>query len=147
MALSFLLQDNPAGQHHLLAIRLAGDAGSSGAAAASLPLLPPLPGAPPPAAAGDGSTTVMPHIVKLLAECAGRADRQALPVCYSMLRLLIAWCAGCSAAVAALLSSSSSSHLALLVDLIGRRLPGSNEHTAGVARAAVASGCALMLLT
>lgn len=71
----------------------------------------------------------MPRVVMLLAESARHADGQALPVCCAMLRLLITWCHGCSAAVKVLLSNPA--HLPLLVDLVGRRTAAGDAHTAG----------------
>jgi hypothetical protein len=71
----------------------------------------------------------MTRVVKLLQEGTRRADGKALPLCYSVLRLLVTWCAGCTAAVSALLSNAS--HLPLLVDLVGRRVPAGDVHTAG----------------
>ncbi|KAF8066204.1 ycf42 [Scenedesmus sp. PABB004] len=98
-----LLQANPAAQARLLALQ----AGPS---------------------PGDGLLT---RCVRLLGECARCGDGAALPACCCVLRLLIAWCDGCAAAVAALLSPPG--HLPLVVDLVGRRLPAGDAHTAGLA--------------
>lgn len=73
--------------------------------------------------------TLLPRIVKTLADVSRRADGKAVSVSYNMLRLLITWCEGCSAAVGVLLGVSS--HLPLLVDLAGGRVQGGNVHTAG----------------
>lgn len=111
MALSFLLQHNPMGQLQLLALQVPGGLGSP-------------PGSIEP---------LTPCLVKLLQNGTRRADGKALPLCYSLLRLLVTWCSGCTAAVSALLAPAS--HLPLLVDLVGRRAPAGDAHTAGASGA------------
>ena len=106
-ALSYLLESNDMGQLQLLSLQV--PAGEGSPAGSIEPLVP--------------------RVVKLLQEGSRRADGKALPLCYSLLRLLIVWCAGCSAAVSALLGPAS--HLPLLVDLVGRRAPAGDVHTAG----------------
>jgi hypothetical protein len=99
--LGYLLRDNAPGQNGLLGLQLS-------------------------EAAGD---TLLPRCVRLVGECARRADGKALMAACAALRLLISWCAGCSAAVTALLAAPS--HLPLLVDLAGGRLAAGDVHTAG----------------
>lgn len=85
--------------------------------------------APPAALPSTAGEFLMPRLVKLLQDSIRRADGQALPLCYSLLRLLVTWCAGCTAAVSALLGNAS--HLPLLVDLASRRVASGDVHTAG----------------
>jgi hypothetical protein len=99
--LGFLLHHNPAGQHRLLVLQVN-------------------------EAPGD---MLLGRCVRLLSECARRGDGAARQVCCSVLRMLVEWCAGCEPAVAALLAPPS--HLPLLVDLVGGRVPGGDAHTAG----------------
>lgn len=108
MALSFLLQHNPMGQLQLLSLQVPAGEGSP-------------PGSIEP---------LMSRMVKLLQGCTRRSDSKALPLCHCLLRLLVAWCAGCSAAVSALLAYASQ--LALLADLVGKRVASGDVHTAGV---------------
>ena len=107
MALGFLLQHNPMGQLQLLALQVPAGEGSP-------------PGSIEP---------LMSRVVKLLQDSTRSSDSKALPLCYCLLWLLVAWCAGCSAAVSALLSDAS--RLALLSDLAGRRVASGDVHTAG----------------
>lgn len=129
MALSFLLQQNPAAQLQVLALQVpAAESASSG----PLAVIPGPPGGPGGVGFnGSGTEPLMQRVMKLLQEGTRRADGRALPMCYGLLRLLIAWCSGCSAAVSALLSGNAS-HLPLLVDLVGRRVASGDVHTAGV---------------
>jgi hypothetical protein len=100
--LGFLLHHNPAGQHRLLALQVSESQGDM----------------------------LLGRCVRLLSECTRRSgDGAARQVCCSMLRMLVEWCAGCEPAVAALLAPAS--HLPLLVDLVGKIVPGGDEHTAG----------------
>lgn len=109
MALSFLLQSNPMGQLQLLSLQVPAGEGSP----------------------AGGIEPLIPRVVKLLHDAARRADGKALPLCYSLLRLLGTWCSGCTAAVSALLANPS--HLPLLVDMVGGRAAAGDAHTAGAA--------------
>lgn len=107
MALSFLLQGNHMGQMQLLALQVpAGQGGPAGA-----------------------SEFLIPRVVRLLQDSIRGSDSKALPLCCSVLRLLVTWCASCTAAIPALLASPS--HLPLLVDLASRRVAAGDVHTAG----------------
>eukprot|EP00883_Tetradesmus_obliquus_P004902 jgi/Sobl393_1/1529/SZX64882.1 len=112
--LGWLLHQNPGGQHRLLALQLS-------------------------EAPGD---MLLPRCVRLLSECMRRAEgaAQAKQVCCNLLVMLVEWCAGCEPAVAALLAAPS--HLPLLVDVVGGRVPGGDANTAGLA--AVLLGVCLM---
>jgi hypothetical protein len=99
--LGFLLHQNPAGQHRLLALQVSEDPGD----------------------------TLLGRCVRLLSECCRRSDAAARQVCCSVLRMLLEWCGGCEAAVAALLAAPS--HLPLLVDMVGGRVAGGDANTAG----------------
>jgi hypothetical protein len=113
MALSFLLQHSPAAQMQLLAVQVpSGDSSSSS-----------------PAGPGE---LLMARVLRLLQEGTRGSGGKALPLVYSMLRLCIAWCTGCTAAVSALLLDPS--HLPLLADLVGRRVAAGDVHTAGADR-------------
>jgi hypothetical protein len=109
-ALSFLLQHNHAAQMQLLAVQVpTGDSNSSPTGPVEL---------------------LMARVTRLLQEgTRGSGSGKALPLVYSMLRLCIAWCSGCTAAVSALLLDLS--HLPLLADLVGRRVAAGDVHTAG----------------
>ncbi|WIA13922.1 hypothetical protein OEZ85_002492 [Tetradesmus obliquus] len=112
--LGWLLHQNPGGQHRLLALQLS-------------------------EAPGD---MLLPRCVRLLSECMRRAEgaAQAKQACCSVLVMLVEWCAGCEPAVAALLAAPS--HLPLLVDVVGARVPGGDANTSGLA--AVLLGVCLM---
>jgi hypothetical protein len=120
MALSLLLQGNHVGQMQLLALQApAGQGAPAGA-----------------------SEFLMPQVVRLLQDSTRGPASTALPLCYSVLRLLVSWCDGCTAAVSVLLTSPS--HLQLLVDLASRRVAVGDVHTAGQEPCCVSS---LLLLT
>lgn len=115
LALSCLLQDNAMGQMQALALQVpASDAGQPAAV---------------PGSATIAAEPLLQRVVKLLQEAAHSSDPRGLQLCCSVLRLLCSWCAGCAAAVSAVLSSTNTK--SLLVDMASSRVASGNVHTAG----------------